>query len=97
MWKNATLNPTQLAAVEGLDVDDPICAHGGSKRVSPVGLKHYNTTTNRAVYETYKKLVAKHPQLGYSGIQLENYSFEAVRAVNDSATAYPHRDDDILV
>ena len=34
-WTNSTLNPTQLAEVDGLDLGGAICADGGSKTVNP--------------------------------------------------------------
>ena len=94
---NATLNPTQLSKVEGLDIDDWICSPGGSSRLNPVGIKSYNTTKNPLVYNVYKRLVTENSQFNRSVIQLKGYSMEGVRFVNANESAYAHRDDDILV
>lgn len=70
---------------------------GTTWRLFPVGLKEYNTTANRQVYNLFKQLIAEHPEFSSSVVQFENYAQEGMRAVDSASTAYPHRDDDILV
>jgi len=42
-------------------------------------------------------MVTKHPGLNESIVQFEGYSLEAVKAVPADSSAYPHREDNLLV
>ncbi|KAI4107144.1 MAG: hypothetical protein L6R37_001845 [Teloschistes peruensis] len=75
----------------------PQLQHGSSWRLFPIGLKNYNTTANRQAYDLLKTLVNIHPEFGQSIIEFENYAVGGMKAVDAASTAYPHRDDDILV
>jgi hypothetical protein len=97
MKKNASLDVTQLSKAQGTDIDGPYCQKGGSKRLNPVGLAVYNSTTVRLAYDKLKELVHRYPDFAASAIQLENYSLQVVRSVDPSTTAYAHRNDDVLV
>ncbi|KAL9596385.1 MAG: hypothetical protein Q9219_005820 [cf. Caloplaca sp. 3 TL-2023] len=97
MWKKDSLLPTEIQPAASQDVDSGVCKHGNTWRLFPVGLKTYNTTANRAVYNLYKQLVSEHPEFNGSVVQFENYALEGMQAVDPASTAYAHRDDDILV
>jgi hypothetical protein len=63
----------------------------------PVGLKSYNITAVRQVYDEINETFRKVPEIAGSFFLLEGYSTQAVKAVDPKATAFPHRDDNILV
>ncbi|KAL8988152.1 MAG: hypothetical protein Q9177_002732 [Variospora cf. flavescens] len=96
-WKNDSLLPTEIQPAAGQDIDSPICNRGTTWRLFPLGLKSYNVTANREVYHLFKQFVAEHPEFKGSVVQFENYALQGVRAVDAESTAYPHREDDILV
>ncbi|KAL8736007.1 MAG: hypothetical protein Q9166_000569 [cf. Caloplaca sp. 2 TL-2023] len=94
---NESVSPTEIQAAANQDIDSGICQHGRTWRLFPLGLKKYNIDANREVYNLFKQLVAEHPQFNGSIVQFENYARQGMRAVDPDSTAYPHRDDDILV
>ncbi|KAI4138072.1 MAG: hypothetical protein L6R39_006979 [Caloplaca ligustica] len=96
-WKNDSLLPTEIQPAATQDIDSQVCAAGTSWRLFPVGLKEYNITANRQVYNMFKQFVTEHPEFSGGVVQFENYAQEGLRAVDPASTAYAHRDDDILV
>ena len=86
---------TFLVPLTNLNVSDS--AYGSTWRLFPVGLKTYNITANRAVYNLYKNLVNEHPEFNGSIVQFENYALEGMKAIDPASTSYAHRDDDLLV
>ncbi|KAL8646740.1 MAG: hypothetical protein Q9226_006734 [Calogaya cf. arnoldii] len=79
-------------------VGDPTCAAGISTKTRfPVGLKTYNISTNRKIYNLFKEMITTTPALATSFVQFEAFPMQAVKAVDPASTAYPHREDDILV
>ncbi|KAL9009443.1 MAG: hypothetical protein Q9173_005533, partial [Seirophora scorigena] len=79
-------------------VGDPTCATGISSKLRfPVGLKTYNVSTNREIYRLFEDMIAAAPALNTSFVQFEAFPMQAVKAVDPASTAYPHREDDILV
>ncbi|KAB8237519.1 hypothetical protein ETB97_012941 [Aspergillus alliaceus] len=63
----------------------------------PINLKSYNLEAQRAAFEVYAEETLAHPALEHSSIMLEGYSSQAVKAVDEASTAYPHRDDTLLI
>lgn len=63
----------------------------------PVGLKSYNVSAVRQVYNEIDETFSKVPEVAGSFFLLEGYSTQAVKAVDPESTAFPHRDDNILV
>lgn len=79
-------------------VGDPTCAAGISTKTRfPIGLKTYNISTNREIYNLFEDMVATTPALATSFVQFEAFPMQAVKAVDPASTAYAHREDDILV
>ena len=79
-------------------VGDPTCVAGiSTKKRFPVGLKKYNVETNRKIYDLFADMIVTHPGLATSYVQFEAFPMQAVKAISPNSTAYPHRDDDILV
>ncbi|KAL8709491.1 MAG: hypothetical protein Q9220_005733 [cf. Caloplaca sp. 1 TL-2023] len=79
-------------------VGDPTCLAGiSSKTRFPVGLKTYNTSINRQIYDLFEEMITAHPALATSFVQFEAFPMQGVKAVGAASTAYAHRGDDILV
>ncbi|KAI4285447.1 MAG: hypothetical protein L6R38_000611 [Xanthoria sp. 2 TBL-2021] len=97
MRKWESLSPTEIQPAASQDIDSDICAHGQTWRLFPLGLKKYNVTANRQVYDLFKQLVTEHPDFNRTVGQFENYAQQGVKAVDPASTAYANRDDDILV
>ncbi|KAL8942997.1 MAG: hypothetical protein Q9216_001353 [Gyalolechia sp. 2 TL-2023] len=97
MFKRDSLLSTEIQTAASQDIDSPVCAHGSTWRLFPLGLKTYNATANRAVFNLYKQFIGEHPEFSGSVVQFENYASGGMRAIDAASTAYAHRDDDILV
>lgn len=79
------------------DADGPGCSYGMTSLRYPIGLKSYNVTAVRQVYNEIDETFRKVPEIAGSFFLLEGYSSQAVKAVDPKTTAFPHRDDNILV
>ncbi|KAF7947824.1 hypothetical protein EAE96_008902 [Botrytis aclada] len=86
-----------LAVVTFQDADGPGCAYGMTSLRYPIGLKAYNVTAVRQVYNEIDSTFRKVPEIAGSFFLLEGYSTQAVQAIDAASTAFPHRDDNILV
>lgn len=86
-----------IADATGTGSKNALCQFGSSHIQYPVGLLTYNITTNRQVYELYKKTTSETPALNGSIVVFEGYSLEGMKAVDPDSTAFPHRSDNILV
>ncbi|TGO68135.1 hypothetical protein BOTNAR_0029g00030 [Botryotinia narcissicola] len=86
-----------LAVVTFQDADGPGCAYGMTSLRYPTGLKSYNVTAVRQVYNEIDSTFRKVPEIAGSFFLLEGYSTHAVKAIDAASTAFPHRDDNILV
>ncbi|KAL8663420.1 MAG: hypothetical protein Q9168_008098, partial [Polycauliona sp. 1 TL-2023] len=94
---NQTLPFTELADSVGLGTKSPACKSGMGSASFPVGLRRYNATANRQVYNLYTDLVTRYPEFKNSVVQFEGYAMQGVQAVDAASTAYPHRGDNLLV
>ncbi|KAI0435515.1 hypothetical protein F4803DRAFT_545350 [Xylaria telfairii] len=63
----------------------------------PIGLKSYNVAAVRQVYNEIDETFRRVPEVAGSFFLLEGYSTQAVEAIDPDSTAFPHRDDKILV
>lgn len=81
----------------GTGSTSPLCQFGYSRIQFPVGLLIYNVTANRQIYDLFKQKTLETPAFNGSIIVFEGYSLEGLKAVDQASTAYPHRDDNILV
>lgn len=73
------------------------CKYGLTSLRYPIGLKTYDIAALRMVYDDIDQTFRQHPQLAGSFFLLENYSTQAVQAIDEDSTAFPHRSDKILV
>jgi hypothetical protein len=78
-------------------IDDPLCEPGLARISGTAGLQVFNLTTQRQIYELFKSNINKHPELINSWVVMEQYSVEAVLAVDPKSQSYPWRDDYLLM
>ncbi|KAI8634689.1 FAD-binding domain-containing protein [Xylariaceae sp. FL1651] len=77
----------ELATLTYQDKDGPGCVYGLTSLRYPIGLKTFNVPAIR------KEI----PEIAGSFFLLKGYSTQAVQAVDEKSTAFPHRSDEILV
>ncbi|KAI1163880.1 hypothetical protein F5B18DRAFT_617685 [Nemania serpens] len=87
----------ELATVQGTGLDGTLCVPNQKHIVATAGLQSYNIKNERKIYNTFNRMVAKHPELKTAHIVHEGYSNEAVRRVASDSTAFPFRDDYLLM
>lgn len=87
---------TDLATRTYQGVHGPGCARGFTDLRFPTVLRDYNVTAIRKAYDDFDEMMQTWPQLNGSVYLLERYSTDAVKAVPDESTAFPHRDYDLL-
>lgn len=87
----------ELAALTFQDLDGPGCAYGLTSLRFPIGLKGFNVAAVRKVYDYIDSSFQEIPEIAGSFFVLEGYSTQAVKAIDDKSTAFPHRSDNILV
>ncbi|KAI1769305.1 hypothetical protein GGR53DRAFT_527570 [Hypoxylon sp. FL1150] len=86
-----------LASFSLQDLDGPGCKKSLTSLRYPISLKSYNTAAVRKVYDEIDATIREIPELAGSFFLLEGYSTQGVEAVDARSTAFPHRDDKILV
>ncbi|KAL2016663.1 hypothetical protein VTK56DRAFT_3207 [Thermocarpiscus australiensis] len=86
-----------LAVATFQDVDGPGCAYGMTSLRYLIGLKSHNVAAVRKAYDEIDETFAKVPEVAGSFFLLDGYSTQAVQAVDPDTTAFPHRDDKILI
>lgn len=96
-FTNATVPYPDLAFAIGTGSDSFLCEDGWDRAQYPVGLQAYNVTTQRNVFTTFQNYTTTYPALNRTVVVLEGYSVLGTKAVAANSTAYPHRDDNLLV
>ena len=86
-----------LAAMTYMGVDSVGCAYGNTVIRHPIGTKTYNVASIRKMYDEFDSTLNKHPELKGSFFLLEGYSTQAVKALPEESTAFPHRSDELLL
>lgn len=74
-----------------------VCEHGLTWQRFPISLKSYSTTAQREVFTAFKELTEAYPVLDNSYYAFEGYAVVGVKAVPHASTAFPHRQDNILL
>jgi hypothetical protein len=87
----------ELAHVTIMGEDTVACAKGSTSLRYPIGLKEYNPAAVRKVYDSIAEMSHRVPELAGSFFLLEGYSTHGVKAVDAAKSAFPHRDDEILI
>ncbi|OHE99041.1 hypothetical protein CORC01_05731 [Colletotrichum orchidophilum] len=86
-----------LAALTFMSSDSIGCAKGYTGLRYPIGLKTYDLPAVRRVFDDIADMSNRNPEFAGSFFLLEGYSTHGVKAVDEKVSAFPHRDDDILV
>ncbi|KAL8692768.1 MAG: hypothetical protein Q9218_002275 [Villophora microphyllina] len=94
---NESIPFVQVQKAAGKDLGSGICHNGPTRRIFPYGLQIYNTTSIRQVYDLFKTFLDEHPEFAGSMIGCEGHAVGGMKAVDPVSTAYPHRDDNVLV
>lgn len=78
--------------------NDPACARaGGTLMRFPVDFQTYNTTTMRQLYDLTSNAIKDEPEFSPTIIAIEGYSVQGVQAVDSASSAFPWRQDTLLV
>jgi hypothetical protein len=83
-----------FAAVSMLSMDGPYCVHGTSSMRFPVSTVNY---TLSAMEDAMSALAQVEPELSSSGMIFEAYSLHAVQKVPAASTAFPDRENGLLI
>lgn len=87
----------QLLVAQGTDTDSASCASAAYIGCT-ASLQTYNITAQRQIYNLLNEKVASQPDLGVSGrIFYEGYASAATQAIESDSSAYPHRDEYLIV
>jgi hypothetical protein len=78
-------------------LDQPICDHGMNHVVGTAGAASYNITTQRQLLDHYIEKVTEHPGLAGTFLVMEAYSVGGVIARDPDSSAFPMRDDYLLL
>ncbi|RGP81257.1 hypothetical protein FLONG3_639 [Fusarium longipes] len=87
----------ELTQVTFMSEDTVGCAKGLTGLRYPIGLKNYDPPAVRKVFDSITEISHRIPEFAGSFFLLEGYSTHGVKAVDAKKSAYPHRDDEILV
>jgi hypothetical protein len=87
----------ELAHITLMGEDTVGCAKGFTGLRYPIGLKDYDPPAVRKVFDSIAEISHRVPEFAGSFFLLEGYSTHGVKAVDAKRSAYPHRDDEILV
>lgn len=86
-----------LLVAQGTDSNSASCQPGPFVG-SSAWLQTYNVTSQRQIYDLFNEKIAQNPGLAAGArVFLEGYSTLATQAIDPSTSAYPHRDEYILV
>ncbi|KAM0447700.1 hypothetical protein ACHAO4_008841 [Trichoderma viride] len=86
-----------LLVAQGTDSNSASCQPGPFVG-SSAWLQTYNVTSQRQIYDLFNGKIAQNPGLAAGArVFLEGYSTLATQAIDPSASAYPHRDEYLLV
>ncbi|KAB5566330.1 hypothetical protein GE09DRAFT_1171507 [Coniochaeta sp. 2T2.1] len=86
-----------IAVMSFQDADGLGCAYGSTSIRCPIRLNTYNVSAIRKVYDEIDERTHRHPEFRGSIFLLEGYANQGVRAVDPDSTAYPHRNERLLL
>ncbi|KAJ0382623.1 hypothetical protein COL922a_012166 [Colletotrichum nupharicola] len=87
-----------ISAAQQMNEESFFCQKGTTLAIAAVGLQVYNLTSERLIFEGFKKRLAAGSELAArTTIVHEGYSTAAVQAKNPDESAYPFRDDHHLM
>jgi hypothetical protein len=87
-----TYNNLLTSAFFGTAPKNAPCTKGLDRTVYGVGIKSYDIPTFATYFQNLQKLFTQYPAAQSSVFFIEAFPKQAVIAIPDSTTAYPHRD-----
>lgn len=98
MTESGTGDYTKLPALTGNGENDIVCQKAGFSNIRfPIDLQTYNVKAQRKVYNQFTAALKETPALNNSLFLFEGYSLQGVKSVNDKSTAFPFRQNNLLV
>ena len=88
---------TELASLTGNGYDGLACGHGSVSQRFPIRTSRYNVKAQRDAYDKFAEVTSEIPALNGSSFLFEGYSTQGVKDVPDESTAFPHRQDNLLM
>ncbi|KAI0404550.1 hypothetical protein F4802DRAFT_566389 [Xylaria palmicola] len=89
---------TDIPTWIGQSNDSPPCQKAGLVNIRfPIDLESYNATAQRLAYELFASKTQEFPAFNNSLFLFEGYSQKGVKAVPSESSAYPFRQDNLLV
>ncbi|KAL1969230.1 hypothetical protein VTN77DRAFT_484 [Rasamsonia byssochlamydoides] len=87
-----------LAAWTSNANESPPCQKAGLVNIRfPVNMQRYNVTTQRLAFDTFSTIAHQTPALNNSLFLFEGYAVQGVQAIPAESTAFPHREDNLIV
>ncbi|KKK12465.1 pseudouridine synthase [Aspergillus rambellii] len=78
--------------------DTQSCRFGGPSKVRyPISFPKYNIEAQRAMFDAFAEGTAGSSPYNHSMILVEQYSVQGVQAIPEYSTAFPHRQDNLLL
>lgn len=82
----------------GLDESAPASQKIGLSYIRfPVNVQNYNIKAQREACDMFARVTKDNPEFTNSFFMFEGYSLDAVKAIPDESTAFPHRQDNIII
>lgn len=96
--QNFTTSYPDLFYASGSGLYQPVCDEPGPPSyLFGVGLEIYNVSVISQLWTLYSEKLKQNSAFKLSMVLLEAYSLEAVKAVDPVSTAFPHRDDNLMM
>lgn len=87
----------EIAVLTFMDADGPGSTYGQTSLRYPIGLQTFDLRALRTLFDHIDASFRETPEIAGSFFLLEGYPTHAVQAVDERSTAFPHRDEKILV
>lgn len=95
--ETGNLSMPALAGVTYMGEHDAGCARGLTGLRFPIMFNDFDVSALREMYDYYDQTMQRHSEFNGSFFLLEMYSTQAVKAVPEASTSFPHRGDDLLL
>ena len=86
-----------LMTFMGTHLEGPFCPEQSTAVLHAADVDYYDVPAIRNVWELFNEMTTTVPGLAGSYMMLEGYSVQAVQAVPEESTAYPHRKQNLLL
>ncbi|RDW72835.1 hypothetical protein BP6252_06742 [Coleophoma cylindrospora] len=96
MVQSGSTTYPELPVLTGLDENSAPCQHGSTSLRFPILTKSYNPQAQRSVFDAFNKLTSD-MVFSNSLFLFEGYSLQGVKAVPAELTAFPHREDNLII